>query len=84
MANGARKGGDSAVFETLANAEPRPVLWQEHAATRNPQSNRPDRHIANPDTRPDRAFDLDVLIYANGRMQVTNTRSGYAESYPAP
>jgi hypothetical protein len=48
-----------------------------------PQSDRPDQYIANLDTRPDRAFDLDVLVYANGRMQVTNTRSGYTESYPA-
>ncbi|MFL6600438.1 MAG: ComEC/Rec2 family competence protein [Steroidobacteraceae bacterium] len=83
MANGARKGGDSAVFETLANSEHKPVLWQEHAATRSPQSDRPEQYIANPDVMPDGNHDLDVLIETDGRMQVTNTRNGHTESYPA-
>jgi competence protein ComEC len=83
MANGARKGGDKATFDTLYAAEPKPVLWQMHAATRSHEVDRPDEYIANLDVLPDAANDLDVLIRPDGRMQVDNTRNGYTERYPA-
>jgi hypothetical protein len=63
MANGARKGGDKVVLETLAQVNPQTVVWQEHAATRDPEANRPDQYIANPDIQPDPMKDLETLIY---------------------
>jgi competence protein ComEC len=83
MANGARKGGDKATFETLYAAESKPVLWQMHAASRSHEVDRPDDYIANLDVLPDAAHDLDVFIYPDGRLKVDNTRNGYTESYPA-
>jgi beta-lactamase superfamily II metal-dependent hydrolase len=83
VANGARKGGDKSVFQTLSDAQPSPAVWQEHTATRAPEANRPDDYIANLTVQPDAAHDLDSSVDRDGRVQVTNTRNGYTESYPA-
>lgn len=83
VANGARKGGDRSVFETLVAATPPPAIWYQHFATRSPDANpQPDR-VANPTLEPDGAHALDVSIFRDGAVRVTNARNGHAEAYPA-
>lgn len=83
VGNGARKGGDAWVFRTLAAASAPPAVWYQHQATRSPDANPKPDNIANMTLEPDGANSLDVLIFRNGAVRVTNTRSGYTESYPA-
>ena len=82
MGNGATKGGDEGTFANIAESPSRPVLWQSHAALRSPAVNRPDNYIANPETPVDSFHSLVASVYRDGRIQVTNTRNGYSETYP--
>jgi beta-lactamase superfamily II metal-dependent hydrolase len=84
MANGATKGGDARVFQTVAAAPSHPVVWQLHYATKSPEVNRPTEFIANPDGVEDGGFALDVSVWPDRRMKVTNLRTGYSVDYPAP
>jgi len=84
MGNGATKGGDARVFQTVAEAPSHPVVWQLHYATKSPEVNRPAQFIANPDAAEDGGFSLDVSVWPDRRMKVTNLRTGYSEDYPAP
>jgi beta-lactamase superfamily II metal-dependent hydrolase len=84
MANGATKGGDARVFQTVAAAPSHPVVWQLHYATKSPEVNRPAEFIANPDGVEDGGFALDASVWPDRRMTVTNLRTGYSEEYPAP
>ena len=83
VANGARKGGDAAVFETLSTTPSRPPIWYQHLATRSPAANAISDRIANKTLDPDGAYRLDVAIEASGVLRVTNTRNGYTETLPA-
>jgi len=83
MGNGATKGGDERVFETIAAAPSHPVLWQQHFATRSLAANRPPAYIANLTAEPDLGFALDAALWPDGLMEVTNPRTGYREAYPA-
>lgn len=84
MANGATKGGDARVFQTIAAAPSHPVVWQLHYATKSPEVNRPAEFIANPDGTEDAGYSLDVSVWPDRRMRVTNLRTGQGEYYPAP
>jgi len=81
VANGARKGGDTAVYETLAGARPIPAVWYAHAATRDPAANPPPARIANLTTAPDEWHSLDVEVERDGSIRVTNGRTGRGETY---
>ncbi|WCM28929.1 MBL fold metallo-hydrolase [Sphingomonas sp. QA11] len=83
MANGATKGGDARVFRTIAAAPSHPAIWQLHHATRSPEVNRPVDFIANPEGREDGGFWLDVSVWPDRRMKVTNARTGFSGDYPA-
>jgi len=83
MANGATKGGDARVFQVVAAAPSRPAVWQLHYATKSPEVNRPAEFIANPDGAEDKGYSLDVSVWPDSRMRVTNLRTGQGEDYPA-
>lgn len=83
VANGARKGGDKSVFETLKAAASKPAIWNQHLATRSPEANPDPKYIANLTVEPDGAHELHTLVWPTGAVQVVNTRNGYSESYPA-
>lgn len=83
MANGARKGGDKAVFENLAAAPSKPAVWQLHGATRSPEADRPADYIANPLATPDGGYAVSVQVSPDGTVRVTNARNGFSETYPA-
>jgi hypothetical protein len=53
MVNGATKGGDAWVFQTIAAAPSHPVVWQLHYATKSPEVNWLAEHIANTDGSED-------------------------------
>jgi competence protein ComEC len=84
MGNGAEKGGDAGTFANLAEAPSRPVVWQSHTAVRSPEVNRPDNYIANLATPVDSFHSLVASVHRDGRIQVTNGRNGYTETYPKP
>jgi beta-lactamase superfamily II metal-dependent hydrolase len=83
MANGARKGGDKAVFDTLNAAASKPVIWQSHAATRQPGANRPADYIANLDVWPDAGHSIEADVSKDGTIKVVNARNGFTQTYPA-
>jgi competence protein ComEC len=82
MGNGAQKGGDEGTFANIAASPAPPVLWQSHTALRSPAVNRPDNYIANLATPVDSFHPLVASVYRDGRIQVTNARNGYSETYP--
>ncbi len=82
VGNGARKGGDERVFNTLVEASSKPTIWYEHFATRSPPANPTPERIANLTLQPDGAFPLDIRVRRDGAMEVTNTRDGRTERYP--
>lgn len=82
MANGARKGGDKATFETLAATASKPAVWQSHFATRSPEANRPADYIANPDAWPDGGYSLTAEVGKDGAISVVNERNGFSQTYP--
>ena len=82
MGNGATKGGDEGTFVNIAQSPAPPVLWQSHTAVRSPGVNRPDNYIANLATPVDNFYSLVASVYRDGRIQVTNARNGYTETYP--
>jgi beta-lactamase superfamily II metal-dependent hydrolase len=81
MGNGSRKGGDKIVFETLADAPSKPVVWQAHQALKYADANRPADYIANPDGPADQGFSLEASVYPDGKITVLNTRNNFAETY---
>jgi hypothetical protein len=82
VANGERKGGDKATFDTLAAEVPKPVVWQVHQATREPEANRPADYIANLDGVPDNRFAIRAEVSKDGTIKVVNARNGFTETYP--
>lgn len=84
MANGAHKGGDEAVLQTLAAARSAPVVWQQHFAVRSPEANAPEPRIANLAVHTDAGHALEVLLWRNRAMRVSNRRNGYSEHYNQP
>lgn len=81
LANGARKGGDKVVLDTLKAAASKPVVWQSHFATREPDGNRPADYIANLDTWPDAGHSIEAEISKDGTIKVVNARNGFTETY---
>jgi competence protein ComEC len=83
VANGPRKGGDKAVFDTLAATPSKPAVWQIHQATRDPGANRPADFIANLDGPVDGGYSLQAWVYKGGAIKVANPRNGFTQTYAA-
>lgn len=83
MSNGAHKGGDAAVLASLASAPSSPVVWQQHFALRSPEANGAPERIANLAVHNDAGHAIEVAIWPDGAIRVTNRRNGYREDYPA-
>ena len=80
--NGPRKGADASVFDTVRAAPGFEALWQMHEAERSPDSNEPQRHIANVAGGTD-GHPLLVYVANDGAITIVNSRSGHSETYPA-
>ncbi|MEA2263430.1 MAG: competence protein ComEC [Acidobacteriaceae bacterium] len=82
MNNGAKKGGSSPTFETLAKAPGLETLWQLHFSDEAGSHNTAAQYIANP-TGPDAANYLKLTVSPNGSFKVFNSRTGETKDYAA-
>jgi beta-lactamase superfamily II metal-dependent hydrolase len=83
MNNGARKGGDPESYDTVTHSPRLERLWQLHFAEGGgPAHNPPAAYIANPSGAPDTRASLTVEVGRDGIITVTNSRTGFRESYP--
>jgi beta-lactamase superfamily II metal-dependent hydrolase len=82
VANGERKGGDKATLDSFASNVPKPVVWQVHQATRDPDANRPADYIANLDGVADNRYAIKAEVSKDGTIKVVNARNGFTETYP--
>ena len=80
--NGARKGGDRSVYQTLTAAQSKPAIWYQHFATRTPEANPAGDFIANPEAATDTGHALQLQVWRDGRVTVTNARNGHKAAYP--
>ena len=85
VGNGARKGADVESLETVSHSPRLKQLWQLHFAERaGAEHNVPETYIANPDSANDGHASLEIIASKQGTFTVTNTRTGFSESYPPP
>lgn len=82
MDNGAKKGGSTPTFVTLAKAPGLESLWQLHYSNEAGDHNMAAEYIANP-TGPDDANYLKLTVNPNGSFAVFNSRTKATKDYPA-
>jgi len=82
MNNGAKKGGSTPTFETIAKAPGLETLWQLHTSDEAGTHNTAAEYIANP-ARPDAANYLKLTVSPSGSFTVFNSRTGQTKSYKA-
>jgi len=89
MNNGARKGGDLPVLQTVRSAPGLEDLWMLHyAVAAGPEGNVADSFIANtgdvPDPAvPDQGHGIRVTAQSDGSFTVVNERNKHTKTYPA-
>lgn len=89
MNNGARKGGDPAVLQTVRSAPGLEDLWMMHyAVAAGAGANVPEPFIANTGDVPDPAihdqgFGISVSVLPNGSFTVVNERNKVTKAYRA-
>jgi hypothetical protein len=87
MNNGARKGGDLAVLQTVRSAPGLEDLWMLHyAVAAGPDANVSEDFIANPGdvpdpAVPDKGFGMRVSVRSNGSFTVVNERNNMTKTY---
>jgi competence protein ComEC len=83
MDNGAKKGGSTATFDTLAKTSGLETLWQLHFSDEaGVEHNSAEEYIANP-TGPDAADYLKLTVNKNGSFAVFNSRTKATKDYAA-
>jgi competence protein ComEC len=83
MDNGAKKGGSTATFDTLAKTPGLETLWQLHFSDEaGVEHNSAEEYIANP-TGPDAADYLKLTVNKNGSFAVFNSRTKATKEYAA-
>lgn len=82
MDNGATKGGDSPVLDTVRQAPGLEALWQLHYADQAKEHNTDATYIANPDG-PDRGNYLLLTARSNGSFTVLNSGNDVLKTYPS-
>jgi competence protein ComEC len=82
MNNGAKKGGSTPTFETLAKSPGLETLWQLHYSLEATTHNTAEQYIANP-TAPDAANYLKLTVSPSGSFTMFNSRTGAAKDYAA-
>ena len=82
MDNGENKGGSLPTFETLSKAQGLETLWQLHYSKEAGARNTAAEFIANlQGTDPGNGFE--ATAHADGRFEVTNSRTGATKAYAA-
>jgi competence protein ComEC len=83
MDNGAKKGGSTATFETLAKTPGLETLWQLHYSDEaGVEHNSAEEYIANPPGE-DAAHYLKLTVNKNGTFTVFNPRTSKSKEYAA-
>jgi beta-lactamase superfamily II metal-dependent hydrolase len=83
MNNGAKKGGEVPSYATVSHSPRLARLWQLHfAEAGGADHNVAERYIANPTVANDMHASIEVVVSKEGAFTITNTRSGFKESYP--
>ena len=77
--NGATKGGDAAIFDSLRNAEGIEHVWQLHRSEAERARNFPAEYIANLGTET--AYWIRLSAREDGSFQILNGRTGEWKSY---
>jgi hypothetical protein len=84
MDNGAKKGGSTPTFETLAKTPGLETLWQLHYSEEaGVEHNSAEEYIANPQGE-DAAHYLKLTVNKNGTFTVFNSRTSKSKDYAAP
>jgi competence protein ComEC len=84
MDNGAKKGGSIPTLETLSKAPGLETSWQLHFSEEGgPTRNTAERYIANIQGT-DAGHFLELTAAKDGSFEVLNSRTNFAEKYPAP
>jgi len=83
MDNGAKKGGSTPTLETLNKVPSLETRWQLHTSEEGGKANTDARYIANVTGEPDVAHSLLLKARFDGAFEITNTRTGYTQTYPA-
>jgi competence protein ComEC len=83
MNNGAKKGGSTPTFETLAKTPGLEALWQLHFSNEAGMHNMPEEYIANPMGQNDAANYLKLTVNPKGSFSVFNSRTKATKDYPA-
>lgn len=81
MDNGAKKGGSTATFETLAKTPGLQAVWQLHFSNEAGMHNMAEEYIANPSGQDDAANYLELTIHPKGGFEVFNSRTKAVRSY---
>jgi competence protein ComEC len=83
MDNGAKKGGSIPTLKTVAKASGLETLWQLHFSEEGGTAyNTAEKYIANPEG-PDAGHFLELIAKPDGGFEVRNSRTGFAQRYPA-
>jgi competence protein ComEC len=82
MNNGAKKGGSTPTFETLAKTPGLETLWQLHFSDEAGTHNSAEQYIANP-PGTDAANYLKLTANPNGSFAIFNSRTGATKDYAA-
>jgi competence protein ComEC len=83
MDNGAKKGGSIPTLETIAKAPGLETLWQLHFSDEGGAAhNSPERYIANIQGADGGHF-LELTATKDGGFEVLNSRTDFAQKYPA-
>ena len=83
MDNGASKGGDKDVINTVNGYPSLKGFWRSHYSVRYPDLNGDPNYIANLDGTPDQAYAVTLDITPAGNITVTNERNHFSKTYKA-
>jgi len=83
MNNGAKKGGSTPTFETLAKTPGLEALWQLHFSNEAGMHNMAEEYIANPMGQNDAANYLKLTVNPKGGFSVFNSRTKATKDYAA-
>ena len=85
MDNGARKGGTAEAYQAIKSSPGITDIWQLHRAVAGGDANNTtEQLIANVAETPDEGFGIKLSARRDGSFAVTNLRTGFSKSYPAP
>ena len=81
--NGGHKGAEPGAWKIIEATPRLKDMWQLHTAEAAGTQNVPDSHIANL-PGADAGHSIELTVRSDGRMAVTNERTGETVEYPAP